>query len=156
MRSNFETALNKSEFPDYFRGRGIYFARDPDWGDHLHIINWEGLCGFLETQRNPSLILINAFEKYLNTVQINAEDAEDLFENLGCYYYMRQKTPILAAGEFDLVRVLSNEQKKKISEAIRFLHQELVRTNKIQDLEHFNRRMVKLINDGGPNDIENL
>ncbi len=46
MISNFEKALSKNEIPEYFRGIGTYFTKDPDWGTQLHIINWEGLCFF--------------------------------------------------------------------------------------------------------------
>ncbi|MFJ7283508.1 hypothetical protein [Pseudomonas sp. NPDC099000] len=83
MISNFEKALDRDEFPDYFRGSGIYFTRDPDWGNQLHIINWQGLCGFLKTQKNPVSILKTAFEKYVTTVTNSLEDANDLLENKG-------------------------------------------------------------------------
>ncbi|MBX8503152.1 MULTISPECIES: hypothetical protein [Pseudomonas syringae group] len=156
MKSNFETALNRDEFPDYFKGNGIYFTRDPDWGTQLHIRNWQGLCGFLKTHKTPDSVLKEAFEKYLNTVNTDLKDADDLFENIGCYYYMRKKHPVLSIDGFDLILDLSSEQKKKISGIMTFLRQELTKSNKAEDIEHYNRRMKKLINDGGPQDIENL
>ncbi|GFM68996.1 hypothetical protein PSCICJ_51140 [Pseudomonas cichorii] len=75
MRSNFETALNRNEFPDYFRGLKNYFSPDPDWGTQLHIRNWAGLCCFIKTHKTPDLILNNAFSKYLDTVTISLQDA---------------------------------------------------------------------------------
>jgi hypothetical protein len=94
MISNFEKALNRDEIPDYFRGSGIYFTRDPDWGNQLHMINWQGLCSFLETQKNPVSILNCAFQKYVITVKNSLEDANDLLENIGCYYYMKNRGQI--------------------------------------------------------------
>ncbi|MBX8492893.1 hypothetical protein [Pseudomonas cichorii] len=156
MRSNFETALNRNEFPDYFRGLKNYFSPDPDWGTQLHVINWAGLCSFLKTHKTPDLVLNNAFSKYLDTVTISLQDAEDLFENIGCYYYMRKKHPALSINGIDLILDLSSAQKQKISEIMTFLRQELAKANKTQDIEHYNQRIARLISDGGPKDIENL
>ncbi|TWC21482.1 hypothetical protein FBY05_10847 [Pseudomonas sp. SJZ083] len=52
MISNFEKALNRDEFPEYFRGTGIYFTRDPDWRTQLHIINWQGFAAFSTHKKN--------------------------------------------------------------------------------------------------------
>ncbi len=156
MRSNFETALNRNEFPDYFRGLKNYFTPDPDWGTQLHIRNWAGLCSFIQTHKTPDLVLNNAFSKYLDTVTLSLEDAEDLLENIGCYYYMRKKVPALSVNGFDLILNLPSAQRRKISEIIGFLRQELARSNNTQGIERFNQDMKKLIGDGGPKDIENL
>ncbi|MBX8483671.1 MULTISPECIES: hypothetical protein [Pseudomonas syringae group] len=156
MRSNFETALNRDEFPDYFRGIGTYFTADPDWGNQLHIMNWQGLCGFIKTQKTPDTVLKNAFTKYLDTVNITLKEAEDLFENIVCYYYMKKKVPALSTNGFDLILDLPSTQKQKISQIMRFLRQELSKADKAQDLELYKRRMAILIRDGGPKDIENL
>ncbi|MFS2069813.1 hypothetical protein ACEN9D_13700 [Pseudomonas sp. CT11-2] len=156
MISNFEKALNRDEFPAYFRGAGVYFTKDPDWGTQLHIINWQGLCGFLKTQKSPESILANAFKKYVATINNTVEDANDLLENIGCYYYMRKKIPALAANGFDLIRDLSRNEKQIISNSMGFLRQELNKANNAQDIELYNRRMTKLLNDGGPTNLENL
>ncbi|MBX8483668.1 MULTISPECIES: hypothetical protein [Pseudomonas syringae group] len=156
MRSNFETALNRNEFSDYFRGLKNYFSPDPDWGTQLHIRNWAGLCSFLKTHKTPDLILNNAFSKYLDTVTISLQDAEDLFENIGCYYYMRKKSPALSVNGFDLLLNLPDAQRQKTSETISFLRQELTRSNNTQKIELFNQDMERLISDGGPKDLENL
>lgn len=156
MISNFEKALNKDEFPAYFRGAGIYFTKDPDWGTQLHIINWQGLCGFIKTQKSPELILANAFKKYIATLNNTVEDANDLLENIGCYYYMRKKVPALAANGSDLIRDMSRNEKQIISNSMKFLRQELNKANNAQDIELYNRRMAKLLNDGGPANLENL
>ncbi|NSX08386.1 hypothetical protein HTX81_07300 [Pseudomonas lini] len=156
MISNFEKAHNKDEFPDFFRGTGIYFTKDPDWDTQLHIINWQGLCGFLKTQKNPESILKNAFKKYVTTINNTLEDANNLFENIGCYYYMRKKFPALSANGFDLIRDISSTEKQTISNSMKLLRQELNNVNSAQNIELYNRRMTKLINDGGPTDLENL
>ncbi|KJZ34529.1 hypothetical protein ASC74_13475 [Pseudomonas sp. Root329] len=156
MISNFEKALNRDELPEYFRGSGIYFTKDPDWGTQLHVINWQGLCGFLKTQKNPVATLKNAFEKYLKTITNSIDDANDLLENIGCYYYMRKKIPILSENGFDLIRDLSNNEKQIISNCMEFLHQETYKINNAQDIETYNRRITKLANDGGPKNFRNL
>lgn len=156
MISNFEKALNRDELPEYFRGSGIYFTKEPDWGTQLHVINWQGLCGFLKTQKNPVATLKNAFEKYLKTIKNSIEDANDLLENIGCYYYMRKKIPILSENGLDLIRDLSNNEKQIISNCMEFLHQEIYKINNAQDIETYNRRITKLANDGGPKNFRNL
>jgi hypothetical protein len=156
MISNFEKALNRDEFPDYFRGSGIYFTRDPDWGNQLHIINWQGLCSFLETQKSPVSILKIAFEKYVITVKNSLEDANGLLENIGCYFYMRKKVPALSENGFNLIREISDKKKLKISKCMEFLRQEINKTTNAHDIELYNSRLSKLINDGGPTDLENL
>ncbi|MCV4286188.1 hypothetical protein [Pseudomonas capsici] len=156
MKSNFETALNRDEFPDYFRGNGIYFTRDPDWGTQLHVRNWGGLCGFIKTHKSPDLILKEAFAKYLVTVDFNLKDAEDLLENIGCYYYLRKKFPVLSANGLDLILDLPSAQRKKVSEVIRFLRQELEKSNNPQKLELYTHNISRLIRDGGPEHIEAL
>lgn len=156
MISNFEKALNRDEFPEYFRGIGIYFTKDPDWGTQLHIINWQGLCSFLKTQKKPASVLQNAFEKYVTTVKSTVEDANDLLENIGCYYYMRKKVPALSEDGFDLIRDMSSKEKLTISKCMEFLRQEIYKTSNAQDIQLYNRRLSKLINDGGPSDLEHL
>lgn len=95
MTPNFEIALNKNQFPDYFKGNGQFFTRDPDWGTQLHIINWQGLCTYLEPLETSIEILKDAFSEYLNSVELTKNDASDLLENIGCYYYLRNKHPFL-------------------------------------------------------------
>ena len=156
MTTNFEIALKKNEFPDYFRGNGQYFTRDPDWGTQLHIVNWQGLCGYLKSLESPIEILRNAFSVYLNSVEFTKNDASDLLENIGCYYYLRNKHPFLSKDGFDLVRDAADSEKQKISHIMTFLRKTIEANNNVQDLELYNRRMRKLIDDGGPTNIESL
>lgn len=156
MINNFKIALSKRELPDYFRGKGEYFTRDPDWGTQLHIINWQGLCAFLKTSSNAEGLLKTSFGLYVNSVILTKDDANDLLENIGCYYYLRNKSSILSENGFDLIRDADDENKRKISEVMRFLKKEMSANNNVHELELFNRRMRRLLDDGGPADIENL
>jgi hypothetical protein len=156
MTPNFEIALNKNQFPDYFKGNGQYFTRDPDWGTQLHIINWQGLCTYLEPLETAIEILTDAFSEYLNSVEHTKNDASDLLENIGCYYYLRNKHPFLSKDGFDLVRDATESEKQKISHIMAFLGETIEANNDAQDLELYNRRMRKLIDDGGPTNTENL
>ncbi|MBX8538019.1 hypothetical protein K5D33_25280 [Pseudomonas cichorii] len=156
MISNFEKALRRNEFPAYFRGSGIYFTRDPDWGTQLHAINWSGLCGFLKLQKDPTALLKDAFEKYVLSIEETREEASDLLENIICYYHMRKKVPELSENGFDLIRDLGTDEKKIVSSVMRLLKQEIGRSNSAQDVENYNLNISKLIRDGGPENIENL
>ncbi|VVP11505.1 hypothetical protein PS870_03333 [Pseudomonas fluorescens] len=90
------------------------------------------------------------------TVDSNVEDVNDLLENIGCYYYMRKKVPALSENGFDLIREMSRKEKLTISKYMKLLHQEINKTTNAQDIELYNSRLSKLINDGGPSDLQNL
>ncbi|WP_032700017.1 hypothetical protein [Pseudomonas syringae] len=156
MISNFEKALNRNELPEYFRGMGIYFTRDPDWGTQLHAINWSGLCSFLKTQKKPDTLLKNAFTTYVLSIEGTVEDPNNLLENIACYYHMKKKAPILSEKNLDLVRDLGPKATKKISESIRLLKKEISNSSDNQDIESYNAKIKKLAKDGGPKNIENL
>ncbi|RON85149.1 hypothetical protein [Pseudomonas fluorescens] len=156
MTTNFEIALKKNELPDYFRGNSQYFTRDPDWGTQLHIINWQGLCGYLKKLENSIEILRNAFSIYLNSVELTKNDACDLLENIGCYYHLRNKYPFLPKDGFDLVRDAADSEKQRISDIMTFLRKTIEAKYDIRDFELYNRRIRKLIDDGGPTNIESL
>ncbi|POP73366.1 hypothetical protein [Pseudomonas syringae] len=156
MISNFEKALNRNKLPEYFRGMGIYFTRDPDWGTQLHAINWSGLCSFLKTQKKPDTLLKNAFTTYVLSIEGTVEDANNLLENIVCYYHMKKKAPILSENNLDLVRDLGPKATKKISESIRLLKKEISNYSDNQDIESYNAKIKKLAKDGGPKNIENL
>ncbi|HVI41581.1 MAG TPA: hypothetical protein VM577_13090 [Anaerovoracaceae bacterium] len=156
MTSNFEIALNKNEFPDYFRGKGEYFTRDPDWGTQLHIRNWQDSSVFLKPLNNSTEILKNAFSLYLITVELTITDAHDLLENIGCYYYLRTEQPYLSKNGFDLIRDANNDEKRRISKTMSFLKETVATNNIPENLELFNRRVNMLIKNGGPDNITNL
>jgi hypothetical protein len=69
---------------------------------------------------------------------------------------MRKKVPALSENGFDLIRDMSSKEKLTISKCMEFLRQEINKTTNAQDIELYNRRLSKLINDGGPTDLENL
>ncbi|GFM68997.1 hypothetical protein PSCICJ_51150 [Pseudomonas cichorii] len=69
---------------------------------------------------------------------------------------MRKKAPGLSVNGFNLILNLPSAQRRKISETIRFLRQELTRSSNTQEIEIFNQDMERLISDGGPKDIESL
>jgi hypothetical protein len=69
---------------------------------------------------------------------------------------MRKIAPALSEDGFDLIRDMSSKEKLTISKCMEFLSQEINKTTNAQDIELYNRRLSKLINDGGPTDLENL
>lgn len=156
MISNFEKALSKNEIPEYFRGTGTYFTKDPDWGTQLHIINWEGLCAFLKTQENPEKILKPAFDVYIKTIVNSVNKTNDLLENIGCYYYMRKKTPALPTNGYDLIRDMPESEKLTVSNAMQFLRKEINKAGDLQAIELYERRIRNLMNDDGPKYLKNF
>jgi hypothetical protein len=59
MKTTFETALNKHEISDFFKGDGIYFAKGSEWGDHLYISNWQEMCGVLKNPKRGAELTDN-------------------------------------------------------------------------------------------------
>lgn len=156
MISNFEKALNRDEFPEYFKGSGIYFTRDPDWGTQLHAINWSGLCGFLPTQKSPSSLLKRAFIKYLRSIKDTEDDASNLLENIVCYYHMRKKIPVLSESGLDLIRDLEAQDKEIVSNAAKLLKREIATSRESLEIENYKLNIDKIAKDGGPENLEDL
>ncbi|WP_122770469.1 hypothetical protein [Pseudomonas viridiflava] len=156
MISNFEKAFNRDEFPEYFKGSGVYFTRDPDWGTQLHAINWSGLCGFLPTQKNPCSLLKRAFTKYLRSIKNTKDDASNLLENIACYYHMRKKISVLSENGFDLIRNLEAQDKEIISNALKLLKRETAISSDNLEFENYKFNIEKIARDGGPENLEVL
>jgi hypothetical protein len=118
------TSNGNTEPAEFFKGQGQYFFPDPDWGDHLYINNWQGLCGHLKLKDNPNEILLEVFSKYLISLKNTYEDADSLLLNISCYYSMRKDTPFMSADGFDLVSNLNEPNKKIIGDLFRILRSE--------------------------------
>lgn len=109
MKTTFETAIDKHEIPDFFKGNGIYFARGSDWGDHLHINNWQEMCSVLKSQNAPQPLLTTLFEEYVNSLKEHYDDANGLLSNIISYYITRRRCPFLSSGEYDLMESLDRK-----------------------------------------------
>ncbi|GFM66106.1 hypothetical protein PSCICM_31360 [Pseudomonas cichorii] len=75
MTTTFETALDKHEISDFFKGGGIYFARGSDWGNHLYISNWQEMCSVLKNQKPAQSLLTSIFEEYIKYLKENCKEA---------------------------------------------------------------------------------
>jgi hypothetical protein len=91
MKSNFETALERQETPQFFRGQGEYLTRDGDWDEHLFCINWPGIFAYLRDHADGEQQLSTSFEGYVYSIKESLEDCFGLRENLFGYYTTRTR-----------------------------------------------------------------
>ncbi|MHC8394210.1 hypothetical protein ACYZT8_11200 [Pseudomonas sp. LB3P93] len=156
MKTTFETALDQHEISDFFKGNGIYFARGSDWGDHLYVGNWAGMCSILETQKAAQGLLTTIFEEYARHLNENYEDAEGLLSNITAYYITRQKYPFLSADNYDLIKSLDNKSKENIGRLFRLLRKEHDKITKDLQMLSFEQRLQKLKSNDCTIDLESL
>ena len=156
MKTKFQTALEKNELPEFFKGQGEYFSRDPDWGDHLHINNWQGLCGFLKQKEQPANILLKAFSEYLQSLQITYKDADSALLNISCYYSIRADTSFMSTDDFDLILALDSGSKKIIGELFRLLRREYAAHNAGNPVISFDQFLSEIKDNGCTVDVEKL
>ncbi|MEE5062338.1 hypothetical protein V2J74_27285 [Pseudomonas alliivorans] len=76
-------------------------------------------------------------------------EANDLLDNIGYYYYMREKVPALSTNGYDLVRDMPESEKLTVSNAMRFSRKEINKTDDLQAIELYKKRIRNLINDVG-------
>lgn len=129
MKTKFQIALENNEPSEFFKGQGQYFSRDPDWGNHLYINNWQGVCGYLKSKDNSNKILLEAFSKYLTSLRSSYEDADSLLLNISCYFLIRNDTSFMSENRFDLIASLIERNKKTIGELFRLLRREYANQN---------------------------
>ncbi|MCL6309635.1 hypothetical protein QQL38_25780 [Pseudomonas syringae] len=156
MKTKFQIALEKNEFPEFFKGQNEYFSRDPDWGDHLYINNWQGLCGYLKLKENPNRILFDAFGAYLDSLDINYQSADSLLLNIGCYYLLRTETSFMSENGFDLIQKLDDAQKEKIGKLFRLLRKEYDIKNAGKPVISFDNFLLEIKSNGCTIGLENL
>jgi hypothetical protein len=156
MKTKFQIALENNEPSEFFKGQGQYFSRDPDWGDHLYINNWQGLCGYLKSEENPNKILLDAFSKYLASLQSRYEDADSLLLNISCYYLMRNDTSFMSEDSFDLIASLSERNKKIIGELFRLLRREYANQNAGKPVISLDQFLSEIKTNGCQFDLEKL
>ena len=95
MKGDFDEAVNNNEITAYLNGEGEYFSPEEfNMGYHNHIINFTGMMGYIEKQEHPYQELVKYFRLYLSSLKEDPLDAWGLFNNLGCYYYLRKKIAI--------------------------------------------------------------
>ncbi|TWC12364.1 MULTISPECIES: hypothetical protein [unclassified Pseudomonas] len=156
MKTTFETALDQHEIADFFKGKGIYFARGSDWGDHLYICNWQEMCGVLKTQSAARSLLTNMFEEYAKYLGENYEDAAGLLSNITAYYVIKHKFEFLSADNYDLVSSLDSKAKEKTGKLFRLLRSEHDKQNKDLPNYTFEQEIQRLEKLGCTTELESL
>ncbi|MBX8564513.1 hypothetical protein K5D44_07415 [Pseudomonas cichorii] len=156
MKTKFQTALENNEIPDFFKGQGQYFSRDPDWGDHLYINNWQGLCSYLKLKEDPNKILLDAFTEYVQSLHIDYKDADSLLLNVSCYYLMRTDTPFMSAGNFDLLLALDETSKQITGKLFRLLRREYAAHNAGKPVISFDQFISEIKGNGCSIELEAL
>ncbi|WP_122575159.1 hypothetical protein [Pseudomonas viridiflava] len=156
MKTKFQIALEKNEFPEFFKGQNEYFSRDPDWGDHLYINNWQGLCGYLKPKENPNQILLRAFSAYLDSLHINYQNADSLLLNISCYYLLRTEINFMSENDFELIQKLDHAQKEKVGKLFRLLRKEYDQKNAGKPVISFDNYLSEIKSNGCTIDLETL
>lgn len=156
MKTTFEIAIDKREIPDFFKGNGIYFARGSDWGDHLHINNWQEMCSILKTQNASQHLLTTLFEEYVSSLKENYEDADDLLSNIRAYYIVRRTFPFLSSDNYDLIEGLDEKHLSTIGRLFRLLRKLYDTNNKELPTYSFDQEIQKLKTCGCTLEFENL
>ena len=156
MTTTFETALDRHEISEFFKGEGIYFARGSDWGDHLYISNWQEMCGFLKNQKAARSLLTSIFDDYVKYLEENYLDAHGLLSNISAYYILRKKLPLLSDNQYDLIESLDKKSKKNIGVLFRLLRKEY--DKKAENLQKytFEEEILRLKNNGCKANLESL
>ncbi|EKN46198.1 MULTISPECIES: hypothetical protein [Pseudomonas syringae group] len=156
MTTTFETALDRHEISEFFKGEGIYFARGSDWGDHLYISNWQEMCGFLKNQKAAQSLLTSIFDDYVKYLEENYLDAHGLLSNISAYYILRKKLPLLSDNQYDLIESLDKKSKKNIGVLFRLLRKEY--DKKAENLQKytFEEEILRLKNNGCKANLESL
>lgn len=156
MKTIFETALDKHEISEFFKGEGVYFARGSDWGDHLYISNWQDMCSALKNQKHAQSLLTNIFEEYVRYLKENYEDASSLLLNISAYYIARSMFPFLSAENYDLLKAIDDEYKKKIGCLFRLLRNEYDVKNKGSGKNSLDAEIEKINKNGCVIELEKL
>ncbi|MFW9080179.1 hypothetical protein ACOI9X_13015 [Pseudomonas sp. P2757] len=156
MKTTFETALDQHEISEFFKGEGIYFARGSDWGDHLHVSNWQEMCSVLKNQKAPQSLLTKIFEDYAKYLNEDYSDAEGLLSNISAYYTLKSKIPFLASDSYDLIESLDEKAKKNIGKLFRLLRQEYDIKNRDLPKYKFDEEIKRLKAKGFLFELESL
>ena len=156
MTATFQHALDHHEIADFFKGKGIYFARGCDWGDHLHIGNWQGMCAVLKHQDSAQQHLTRLFGEYVASLDQNYVDAEGLLCNITAYYILRKKNEFLCAGGYDLIADLDETSQQTIGALFRLLRVIYDRENADLPKYSFDQELERLKSHGFTLEFETL
>ncbi|MFK4132889.1 hypothetical protein ACI2KR_11490 [Pseudomonas luteola] len=152
MKNNFEKAIINKEILEFFKGEKGYFLPDPDWGDHLHIRNWDSIISYLKDKPDPEALLLNIFSFFIENLKENFTDADSLLMNIRNFYYLKSKGELFPDRNLDLVSDLSDKHRIKIGALVRYLRSIGGYSPPMSSLDDFINEVIK---NGGP-DLESL
>lgn len=118
----FETAVNKKEITDFFRGNGKYLIPSPDYEGHVHGALIGG-CARTYAELSPSNMKIfnDAFIEFLKSLEVSKEDLNHLLANLSSYFSQKSRDGFvdshLFENESDLSSGILKEYLKNIYQA---------------------------------------
>ncbi|KAB0503571.1 hypothetical protein [Pseudomonas lini] len=156
MKTKYQIALENGELPELFKGSGQYFWRDPDWGVHLYINNWQGLCGFLQSKSDPNKTLELSFAEYLHSLKNEYNDAESLISNISSYYSMRKDYEFMSNSNYDLIEQSNNGEKTIIGRLFRLLRNEYATQSIGKPVITLDVLLSRIRNNGCSIDLEKL
>ena len=122
MKGDFEQAIDNNEISAFLKGEGDYFSPEEGcMGYHNEMINFMGMMGYLKKQEHPYQLLVKCFRLYLSTLKEDPLDAWSLFNNIACFYTLRQDNSYFLTQNDYLIDELTAEEKKKIGILYRYL-----------------------------------
>ena len=97
----FESAINKNETNDFFRGNGKYFVPSPDYDGHVHGANIGGYARvFAENNKKSMMEFEHAFILFLQSLEVSKEDLAHLLANLSAFFAQRSRNGFSASCLF--------------------------------------------------------
>lgn len=154
VKKKIQMALENKKPVEFFCGKGPYFSPDPDWGEHLYINNWQGICAHLTESNIEISILNDFFFRYLEGISISYEAADSLLMNLSAYYGLRRDEKVLQRG--DILSEIGVLGREKVGELFRLLRREYAEKNKHRKVRSLNDWLEKIKSDGCIYDLEGL
>ena len=153
----FEQAVNNNEITAYFKGEGDYFSpEEGNMGYHNEILNFIGMMSYLENKEHPYQELVKYFRLYLNSLKEDALDAWSLFNNIGCYYTLRQDNSFFLTQNEDLMDELTAEEKKKIGVLCRYVRDNFDKVPDSANMRPFDEQIKIVKANGFPYDLFSL
>ena len=153
----FEQAVNNNEITAYFKGEGDYFSpEEGNMGYHNEILNFTGMMSYLENKAHPYQLLVKYFRLYLSSLKEDALDAWSLFNNIGCYYTLRQDNSFFLTQNEDLMDELTAEEKKKIGVLCRYVRDNFDKVPDSANMRPFDEQIKIVKANGFPYDLFSL
>ncbi len=88
----FAQAVAKGDTKDFFRGHGVYFVRDPDWGVHVHGAHLSGWVEkYINSEKKNAGVFDAEFKNFINSAKEESDDINHVFSMLSAYFATKKR-----------------------------------------------------------------